>query len=79
MNDVLQGDWKQLRGQIKEWWGNLTDDDLKKIDGHRDKLVGALQERYGWAKDRAGAEVDRRLNDYQRMHPMNQPSSTKTM
>ena len=77
MNDVLQGDWKKMRGQVKEWWGNLTDDDLTKIDGKRDKLVGTLQERYGWAKDRANSEVDRRFNDYQRLNT-NQPNTTNT-
>jgi len=66
MNDVLQGNWKQMKGQVKEWWGNLTDDDLAKIDGKREKLVGALQERYGYAKERADQEVTRRLDEYQR-------------
>lgn len=66
MNDILQGNWKQMKGQVKEWWGNLTDDDLAKIDGKRDKLVGVLQERYGYAKDRAESEVNRRFDEYQR-------------
>lgn len=66
MNDVLQGNWKQLKGQVKQWWGDLTDDDLTRIDGNRDKLVGALQERYGYDKARADAEVTRRLDEYQR-------------
>jgi uncharacterized protein YjbJ (UPF0337 family) len=59
--DVLQGNWKQLRGRVKEMWGNLTDDDLDRIDGHTDRLIGLLQERYGYAKDKAEAEI-RRLN-----------------
>ncbi len=66
MDDILQGNWKQLKGQVKEWWGDLTDDDLTKIDGKRDKLVGALQERYGYTKERADQEVTRRLDEYQR-------------
>jgi uncharacterized protein YjbJ (UPF0337 family) len=65
--DVLKGKWKQLRGEVKTWWGNLTDDDFDQIDGERDKLVGRLQERYGYAKERAEAEVDRRLRDYERV------------
>ncbi len=69
MNDVLAGNWKQMTGQVKEWWGDLTDDDLTKIDGKRDRLVGALQERYGYAKERAETEVTRRLDEYQRTHP----------
>jgi uncharacterized protein YjbJ (UPF0337 family) len=73
VNDILQGNWKQMRGQVKEWWGDLTDDDLTKIDGKRDKLVGALQERYGYAKDRAEIEVNRRFDEYQRANLNNPP------
>ena len=51
--DELQGNWKQLRVQVKEWWGQLTDDDLDRISGKRDKLVGMLQERYGYTQERA--------------------------
>jgi uncharacterized protein YjbJ (UPF0337 family) len=61
-NDVLEGNWKQLRGRVKEWWGELTDDDLDRIEGKRDQLVGALQKRYGWEKDKAENEVTRRFD-----------------
>src|SRR5262245_3648467 len=57
--DVLQGNWKQLRGRVKEMWGNLTDDDLDRIDGHTDRRIGLLKERYGYAKDKAEAEIRR--------------------
>jgi len=73
VNDILQGNWKQMKGQVKEWWGDLTDDDLTKIDGKRDKLVGALQERYGYARDRAENEVNRRFEEYQRANPNTTP------
>ena len=63
--DIFQGKWKQLRGQVKQWWGDLTDDDLKQIEGNRDKLVGKLQERYGYTRDRAEQEVDQRLREYE--------------
>ena len=59
--DILKGQWKQLRGQIKEWWGVLTDDDLDKINGRRDQLIGKLQEKYGFTKDQATRELDDRL------------------
>jgi uncharacterized protein YjbJ (UPF0337 family) len=42
--DIMEGKWKQMRGQMKEWWGKLTDDDFDVIAGRRDKLVGTLQE-----------------------------------
>jgi len=56
--DIIKGKWKQLTGQARKTWGKLTDDDLTVVDGHREYLVGKLQERYGWAKDRAESEVD---------------------
>jgi uncharacterized protein YjbJ (UPF0337 family) len=61
--DVLEGKWKQMRGQAREWWGKLTDDDLDTIVGKRDKLVGTLQEKYGWAKERAEQEIARRVGE----------------
>ena len=65
--DIFKGKWKQLRGDVKKWWGDLTDDDLDRIAGERDKLVGRIQERYGYAREQAEAEVDRYLNEYDRM------------
>jgi len=62
--DIFQGKWKQMRGDFKQWWGKLTDDDLDKIEGSRDKLIGILQERYGYNREKAEEEVDRRFTDY---------------
>ena len=55
---VLEGRWKQLRGEAKRTWGKLTDDDLDRSAGNRDKLVGSLQERYGWEKADAQSKFD---------------------
>ena len=57
--DILKGKWKQLKGQAKQKWGKLTDDDLDRVSGSRDELVGMLQERYGKSRDEAEEEVDR--------------------
>ena len=57
--DVLRGNWKQLRGRVKETWGKITDDDLDRIEGKTDRLLGVLQERYGYARDKAEAELRR--------------------
>ncbi|HSM56675.1 MAG TPA: CsbD family protein [Candidatus Sulfomarinibacteraceae bacterium] len=57
-DDVLKGKWKQLKGRIREEWGELTDDDIDRIQGNREQLEGRLQERYGYAKDEARDEVD---------------------
>jgi uncharacterized protein YjbJ (UPF0337 family) len=56
--DVLKGAWKQLKGNVKMQWGKLTDDDLMQIDGNKDKLIGKLQERYGYSKIEAEKEYD---------------------
>ena len=56
-SDVIKGKWKQLSGTLKEKWGKLTDDDLQAADGHAEYLVGKLQERYGWTRERAEEEV----------------------
>ena len=54
--DTMKGNWTQLKGKIKEKWGKLTDDDLKVVEGKADQLVGRIQERYGYAKERAEKE-----------------------
>jgi len=59
--DVLQGKWKELRGQIQKQWGDLTDNDLDRIKGTRTEFEGLLQQRYGYTKDRAQTEVDKFL------------------
>jgi len=61
--DRIEGNWKQLSGKVRQQWGKLTDDDFDVIAGKRDKLIGTLQERYGWAKREAEDEVARRLRD----------------
>jgi uncharacterized protein YjbJ (UPF0337 family) len=55
--DIAEGNWKQLKGKVKEQWADLTDDDLTKIEGKRDQLIGRVQERYGIAKDEAEKQV----------------------
>ncbi|EMA8981377.1 CsbD family protein [Escherichia coli] len=56
--DEAGGNWKQVKGKVKEQWGKLTDDDMTIIEGKRDQLVGKIQERYGYQKDQAEKEVD---------------------
>jgi uncharacterized protein YjbJ (UPF0337 family) len=56
--DQVAGKWKQYKGQAKEKWGKLTDDDLDVIDGRRQQLVGKIQERYGLARDAAESQAD---------------------
>lgn len=56
--DQIQGNWKQWTGHVKARWGHLTNDDLTTIAGRREQLSGLLQERYGYAKEKAEAELD---------------------
>jgi uncharacterized protein YjbJ (UPF0337 family) len=63
--DILSGKWKQMRGELKTWWGKLTDDDFERIGGQKDKLIGLLQERYGYTREQAEQEVERRLQEYE--------------
>lgn len=59
-SDILKGKWNQVKGTIKQQWGDLTDNDVARIEGNYDELVGVLQERYGYSRERAEREV----NDY---------------
>jgi uncharacterized protein YjbJ (UPF0337 family) len=67
--DTVKGQWKQFQGKVKEKWGKLTDDDLTTIGGMRDQLAGKLQERYGYAKDKAESEVDEWFKTHQTTAP----------
>ncbi|HEX6383963.1 MAG TPA: CsbD family protein [Anaerolineae bacterium] len=61
--DVLKGKWKQLKGKAQQQWGKLTNDDLDRIQGRREELVGVVQERYGYERAEAEREVDEFLDD----------------
>jgi uncharacterized protein YjbJ (UPF0337 family) len=57
-DDIFKGKWKQLRGQIQQKWGDLTNDDLDRMQGTQTEFEGLLQERYGFTKERARQEVN---------------------
>jgi uncharacterized protein YjbJ (UPF0337 family) len=61
--EQMKGQWMQVKGEIKKQWGKLTDDELDRIAGEKDKLVGKLQEKYGITKE----EAERQINDF-RIH-----------
>jgi uncharacterized protein YjbJ (UPF0337 family) len=54
----VEGNWKQIKGAVKQQWGKLTDDDLTQINGSREKLEGIIQERYGIARDETRKQID---------------------
>lgn len=61
--DTIEGNWNQLRGAVREKWGDLTDDDLDRIGGKREQFVGRLQERYGLMRDEAERQADDFVRD----------------
>jgi uncharacterized protein YjbJ (UPF0337 family) len=62
---ILKGRWNQLKGEIRTRWGKLTDDDVSQIEGHAEKMIGKLQERYGYKREQAEKEI----NDFLTAHP----------
>jgi len=56
--DVLHGKWRQIRGKVREQWAQIADHDLDKIMGKREQLVGLVQEKYGYTKEKAEQDVD---------------------
>jgi uncharacterized protein YjbJ (UPF0337 family) len=62
--DRIEGNWKQFTGKVKEKWGDLTDDDIARVNGNREQLEGLLQQRYGYAKDKAKQEIDSWTNSF---------------
>lgn len=63
--DIFEGKWKQIRGEAKGWWGKLTDDDLDRAAGKFDVLAGLLQEKYGYTRQRAAEEIDKRVTEFE--------------
>ena len=66
--DILKGKWKQMKGDVQKKWGKLTDDDIDRIEGNREKMVGSLQERYGYKKEQAEKELDAYLESKRHTH-----------
>ncbi|MCB0116603.1 MAG: CsbD family protein [Caldilineaceae bacterium] len=62
--DILQGQWKQVKGNVQQWWGKLTNDDVDRVQGNVEELIGVLQERYGWERQKAEAAIDEQLKAF---------------
>jgi uncharacterized protein YjbJ (UPF0337 family) len=57
--DILEGQWNQLKGKVRQRWGRFTDDDLAQIKGSRDILMGKIQEHYGRTRQEAEDDLRR--------------------
>lgn len=56
--DQVKGQWEQLKGRVKRAWGEITDDDLLKAEGSKEKLYGIIQERFGDTKETIKKKLD---------------------
>ncbi|HEX2998582.1 MAG TPA: CsbD family protein [Anaerolineales bacterium] len=63
--DIFAGKWRQIQGQAKTWWGKLTDDDLERAAGKFDVLAGILQEKYGYTREHAAEEIEKRVTEFE--------------
>jgi uncharacterized protein YjbJ (UPF0337 family) len=66
--DILLGKWHELKGQVRQQWGKLTDDDLARLSGKTEELAGVLQQRYGYGKAQAEKEINDWLRDHGQAH-----------
>lgn len=61
--DQVKGNWTEFKGKVKQQWGELTDDDLDRMAGQRDQLIGQIQKRYGTTRE----EAERRVADWEQI------------
>ena len=73
--DIFEGKWKQVRGEIRGWWGKVTDDDLDMVAGQFDVFVGLLQEKYGYSREQAEEEINQKMNEYEARLKNSMPNS----
>jgi uncharacterized protein YjbJ (UPF0337 family) len=65
--DILQGKWHELKGQVRQQWAKLTDDDYARLGGKTEELTGVLQQRYGYAKAQAEFEINKWLSEHDKL------------
>jgi uncharacterized protein YjbJ (UPF0337 family) len=63
-DDLIEGNWNQLKAKIKQHWNKLTDDQLKNILGSRIKLAGKIQDAYGCSLE----EAERQIADWEKKY-----------
>jgi uncharacterized protein YjbJ (UPF0337 family) len=56
--DIIEGNWKEIKGQVKQKWGKFNDDDVTRMEGNYEELSGHLQKKYGYKKDEAEKEIN---------------------
>ena len=79
--DIFASKWNQIRGRVKEWWGDLTDDELDRVEGKRDRLVNLVQMKYAYSKAQVETELDRHLSEFNyigQQHPTEHTHTRET-
>ena len=66
--DILKGKWPELKGQARQQWGKLTDDDIQRLSGTTEELTGVLRRRYGYGKAQARMEINNWVSDHGKSH-----------
>jgi uncharacterized protein YjbJ (UPF0337 family) len=61
--DILHGKWHELKGQVRQKWGKITDNDFTRLSGKTEELAGVLQQRYGYGKAQAEIEINNWLRE----------------
>lgn len=65
MNEnVLSGKWKEVKGEMRKAWGDLTDDEIEKTKGNKDSILGLLQQKFGYAQEEASQRFDSLLSRF---------------
>jgi uncharacterized protein YjbJ (UPF0337 family) len=65
--DIVKGNWKEIKGKIKQQWAKFTDDEIAQLKGSYEELEGQIQKKYGWQKEQARTEINNflRKNNYE--------------
>jgi len=61
--DILEGKWHELKGQARQTFAKLTDDDVERLSGKAEELSGVLQQKYGYTKAQADTEINNWLKE----------------
>lgn len=56
--NIFQGNWKEIKGKLRQQWGNLTEDEVAKMKGSYEELRGVLQKKYGFDQERSDKEIE---------------------
>lgn len=62
-SQTLEGHWNEIRGAVLEEWAQITDDDLQKVQGNAERLVGVIQQKAGVSREKVEAFLDRAVDE----------------